>query len=80
MEARRSVTERTGLVAATVLALVLAAGCGPDDPPPKAAVPSETTVRQSPTSTSSDDEANRQRLNEMARRIAEIKDRTTGNR
>ena len=80
MQLGRHTKKRIGVFAAPMLALVLAVGCGPDDPAPKAAVRSETTVRQAPAPSSADDEATRQMLNEMRQRIAEIKDRTTGTR
>jgi hypothetical protein len=81
VELRRSSKKPTGVVAATILGIVLVAGCGQsDDPGPKAAVRGETTVRESPGSPSSDDEATRQMLNEMRRRIAEVKDGTAGSR
>ncbi len=81
MELGRHIKKLTGVVAATMLALVLAVGCGQsDDPGTKADVRGVTTVRESPASASDQSEATRQMLNEMRQRIAEIKDGTTGNR
>ena len=81
MRLGRHINKLTGVVATTTLALVLAVGCGQsDDPTPAAEVRGETTVRQSSDASSSDDEATRQMLNEMRRRIAEVKDGTTGSR
>ena len=81
MQYERHTKKRIGIFATTTLALVLAVGCGQsDDPTEKAEVRGVTTVRESPTSASSDDEATRQMLNEMRRRIAEVKDGTVGTR